>query len=110
MNTHPIHLGRAPLSTSILSSIDPLSAGLVGGAGECEREDTLTASVRPRHRGAGAGRDGGGEDGVGAHLLTQGAADAGVAVKSGHLARSAGGGRSLAGTGAELTNGLFVSQ
>jgi hypothetical protein len=71
MNTLLIHLGRAPLGTSILSAIDPLSAGLVSGAGECEGEDTLTASVRARHRGAGGGRGGGGADGVGAHLLTQ---------------------------------------
>ena len=99
MNTISINLGGAPLATSIHPSIDPVSTGLVGHTREGEGEDTLTASVWARHGGAGGHRGGGGAGGGGAHLLTQGAAHAGVAVNSGHCAWGAGGGGGGGGGG-----------
>merc|ERR1711953_904370 len=73
--------------------------GLVGHPSEGEGEDTLTASVWARHGGAGGRWGRGGADGGGADLLTQGAADTGVAVNSGHCSWGTGGGGSCGGCG-----------
>ena len=54
------HLGAAPGGSCCLSSIDPVSAGVVGDTGEGEGEDTsLTCSRTGAGHTAGAGCCGG---------------------------------------------------